>query len=39
MKEPLDLTFTGYCEGQHCTVYGLLKGGRGGVVYCAMVVQ
>jgi len=30
------LTFTRY---QHRTVYGLLKGGRGGVVYCAMVVQ
>jgi len=33
------LTFTGYCHDQHCRVYGLLKGGRGGVVYCAMVVQ
>ena len=38
-QKPCCLTFTGYCRDQHCTVYGLLKGDRGGVVYCAMVVQ
>ena len=33
------LTFTRYCNDQYCMVYGLLKGGRGGVVYCAIAVQ
>jgi len=33
------LAFTWYCHDQYCIVYGLLKGGRTGVVYCAIAVQ
>jgi len=34
-----NLAFTRYCHDQYCMVYGLLKGGREGVVYCAVAVQ
>jgi len=33
------LAFTRYCHDQYCMVYGLLKGGRGGVVQRAIAVQ
>jgi len=33
------LAFTRYCCYQHCIVYGMPKGGRGGVVYCPIAVQ
>jgi len=35
----LALAFTRYCHCQYCMVYGMYKGGRVGVVYCALVVQ
>jgi len=34
-----DLAFTRYCYCQYCIVYGIQKGARGGVVYCAIYVQ
>jgi len=33
------LPFTRYCRYQHCMVYGMHKGGWGGVVYSALDVQ
>jgi len=33
------LAFTRYCYYQYCMVYGIPKGGRGGVVYCPIAVQ
>ena len=33
------LAFTRYCHYQYCVVYGIHKGGRGGVVYCAIDVE
>ena len=33
------LAFTGHCQYQLCMVYGIHKGGLGGVVYCAIVVR
>ena len=33
------LAFTRYCYYQYCTVYGIPKGGRGGVLYCPIIVQ
>jgi len=31
--------FTRYGYYQYCLVYGIPKGGRGGVVYCPIAVQ
>ena len=36
---PPTLAFTRYCHCQYCMVYGIYKGGRVGVVWCALVVQ
>ena len=33
------LAFTRYCFNQSCMVYGIHKGGRGGVLYCPIAVQ
>jgi len=33
------LAFTRYCHDQYYMVYGLQKGSRRGVVYCAIVVR
>jgi len=33
-----DLAFTGYYQLQFCMVYGIQKGGCGGIVYCAMYI-
>jgi len=35
----LTLAYTRYCHCQYCMVYCIHKGGRVGVVYCALVVQ
>jgi len=34
-----NLAFTRYCHHQYGMVYGIQKGGRWGVVYCAIDVQ
>jgi len=33
------LSFTRYCHYQYCMVYGINRGSRGGVIYCARVAQ
>jgi len=33
------LAFTRYCHYQYCRVYGIKRGGGGGVVYCTIDVH
>ena len=39
MLGALNLAFIRYCLNQNCMMYGIRKKSRGGVVYCAKVVQ
>jgi len=38
-QSPCRLALTRYWYYQYCLVYGIQKGGRGGVVYCPIAVQ
>ena len=38
-QPPRGLAITRCCHDQYCIVYGIQKGGCGGIVYCENVVQ